>query len=82
MHTSNPMNSVATMMVDVQGTRVHPGDRLTTSHNGEVQVKACLAPDARGQGALVRCTDGKGNRVDLRLLLSRATLIRETSSRR
>lgn len=82
MNTSNPMNSVNAMMVDMNGTRIFPGDRIATAYNGEVQVKSILRPDENGQGALVRCTNAKGHRVDLRLLLSKSVLIRETSARR
>jgi hypothetical protein len=78
---SSSIKMESIMMADVNGTRIHPGDRVITSTNGEVSIRAALKADD-GHGALVRCTDGKGHRVDLRLLLSGAKLVREHSERR
>ena len=76
-----PANSISTLMEDVDGVRLHIGDKCSTTM-GEVQIKAFIAPDFGGFGACVRVHDAKGHRHDIRLRLSRAKLIRETSSRR
>ena len=63
------------MMTDRFHTTLLPGDKIKTTRDGVLTVKRQLAPD-NGQGALVLCANIKGSRIEIRLVLSGAELVR------
>ncbi len=73
--------SFENLMVDSKGTHVYKGDSVLTKYNGECKIVRRLEDD-NGMGALVEARNVRGNRVDFRLGLSGAVLMRAKSENR